>query len=67
MPFPETVSELVAAGYKFLNEAHCTGCGAAIEWYETPNGKKMPMNVDGDGNCESHFSTCPKHKDFRKK
>lgn len=23
----------------------CTGCGAAIEWYETLKGKMMPMNA----------------------
>lgn len=66
MPFPETTAELEAAGYKFLNDANCSGCGAAIQWWQTPKGKRMPMDVDLDGNCESHFSTCPKSKDFRK-
>ena len=23
----------------------CRGCGAAIDWYETLNGKRMPMNA----------------------
>jgi hypothetical protein len=23
----------------------CRGCGAAIDWYETRRGKKMPMNA----------------------
>lgn len=66
MPFPETVTELVAAGYKYESDSHCTGCGAAIEWYRTPKGKMMPMDVDKDGNCEPHWGTCPKAKDFRK-
>lgn len=26
--------------------ATCRGCGAAIDWYETLNGRRMPMNRD---------------------
>lgn len=59
MPFPTTIEELKAAGYKFEN------CGERIEWWITPRGKKMPMSVDESGNCESHFSNCPNAKDFR--
>ena len=66
MPFPETIDELKAAGYKFLNDSNCRGCGFAIEWWETPKGKKMPMDVLADGTCESHWGTCPKAKEFRK-
>lgn len=66
MPFPETITELANAGYKFQNDAACRGCGARVEWWETPSGKKMPLDVDEDGNCESHFATCPKAKEFRK-
>jgi hypothetical protein len=66
MPFPETTQELIAAGYKFDNDSHCSGCGASIEWWITPKGKRMPMDVGESGNVESHFSTCPKAKQFRK-
>src|ERR1700756_5787733 len=66
MPFPDTIDALIAAGYKFEDHGHCRGCGAAIEWYVTPKGKMMPMDVDPDGNCESHFGTCPEAKKFRK-
>jgi hypothetical protein len=66
MPFPTTIEELKAAGYVFENHANCRGCGETIEWWKTPRGKKMPMDVDQDGNCESHFSTCPNAKNFRK-
>src|SRR5215468_1833811 len=45
MPLPEKREALVALGYVFDNEARCRGCGAAIEWWITPNGKKMPMTV----------------------
>jgi hypothetical protein len=67
MPFPETIEALKAAGYTFDNGANCHGCGQAIEWWITPRGKKMPMDVDADGNCESHFGTCPNAKQFRSK
>lgn len=63
MSFPKTEEELEAAGYKFLNAARCRGCNASIEWWETPNGKKMPMNDD----YEPHWATCPSAPDFRKK
>jgi hypothetical protein len=66
MPFPETTTELVASGYKFDNDANCRGCGERIEWWVTPNGKKLPMDVDADGNAEAHWSNCPNAKDFRK-
>jgi hypothetical protein len=66
MAFPTTIEELVKAGYVFSNDGTCRGCGARIEWWTTPRGKKMPMDVDADGNCASHWSTCPAVKDFRK-
>ncbi len=45
MPIPEKKADLEAMGYVFDNEAKCRGCEAAIEWWITPNGKKMPMSV----------------------
>jgi hypothetical protein len=66
MPFPTTLDELRNGGYKFENDSHCRGCGASIEWFETPKGKKMPFDVDEKGNVESHFSSTPKANDFRK-
>src|SRR5208337_2012614 len=45
MPFPTTIEELKAAGYTFENDARCK-CGEPIEWWKTPRGKMMPMEVD---------------------
>jgi hypothetical protein len=67
MRFPETITELAAAGYRFDKDGHCRGCRKAVEWWITPRGKRMPMDVHADGSCESHFATCPKAQDFRKK
>jgi hypothetical protein len=66
VPFPETIDALKAAGYRFDSDGICRGCGTSIEWWITPRGKRMPMDVDQSGNVESHFSTCPQAKEFRK-
>ncbi len=59
-----TIEELEADGYKKLNESRCRGknCGAMIIWFETPNGKRMPLNAD---DLQPHFSSCPDVKEFR--
>src|SRR5208282_153230 len=49
MGFPQTIEELKAAGYKFDGESQCKSCGADIEWWTTPRGKKMPVD-HGKGN-----------------
>ena len=41
----------------------CKGCGEYIKWIKTRNGKNMPVNADGT----SHFATCPKASDFRRR
>ena len=66
MAFPETLDELKAAGYVLDGYGNCWGCGAIIQWFKTPRGKRMPMDVDADGNAEPHWATCPNAKDFRK-
>lgn len=42
-------------------EAECRGCHAKIKWGRL-EGKPHPYNPDG----ESHFTTCPKAKEFRR-
>jgi hypothetical protein len=64
MAFPKTADELTAAGYRFVNGSHCRGCGKKIQWYETPNKKKIPLDLD---TYEPHFATCLKADEFRKK
>ena len=80
MAIPEKREDLLAMGYVFDNDARCRGCGLPIEWWITPNGKKMPMSVKevrvDENNLVSpvkafvripHFADCPKVEDFRKK
>jgi hypothetical protein len=69
--------------------AFCKGCGQAIEWHKTAEGKNIPIDPEPheDGNLtfdermrvvyaakgskprmyKSHFATCPKAAEFRKK
>ena len=65
MPFPKTTEALEAAGYKFLNATRCTGktCGARIEFWQTPQGKRIPLDME---TREPHWGTCPNRDDFRK-
>lgn len=68
MPFPQTADELKAAGYKFDNDATCRGCGADIEWWITPRGKKLPMDPMDTGTAKAvpHWGTCSDAPLFRK-
>ena len=55
----------------------CKGCGAEIEWIETTEGKRIPVNLgkvvvlSQDGKVVTgqvpHWATCPRAADFRKK
>ena len=67
MPFPRTFDEMKSAGYRFDNHSKCRGCGEEIEWWLTPTGKKIPMNLmpKGDSEARAHFSTCTSVDSFR--
>ena len=69
MAFPKTLDEMTAAGYVFDNHAECRGCGDAIEWWKTPNGKSIPINPMDRGTAEAvaHWATCRESDSFRKK
>ena len=60
MAFPKTLNEMKSASYRFDNDAVCRGCGDDIEWWETPSGKKIPMNpmTSGDSPAVAHWATC---------
>lgn len=55
---------MVTMGYKHLNESDCKGCQAKISWWETPKGKKIPMDI---GTAKPHWEDCPNSGDFRSK
>jgi hypothetical protein len=62
MPFPQTIKEMLDQGYKLSNRAECRACGADIEWWSTPHGKKLPVNY---GTAIAHWATCPQAALFR--
>lgn len=64
----ETKHEMLRAGYKFLGNAECKSCHAAIEWWLTTNKKKMPYNPMPPSDYElvkPHWATCPKADEHR--
>lgn len=63
------MDELRAAGYRYDNDAACRGCGDPIEWWITPNDKKIPMNSMNKGTdaAVAHWSVCSDADSFRKK
>jgi hypothetical protein len=82
MALPTKREDLIAMGYEYLNDGFCTGkeCGAPIEWWATPNNKRIPMSVVEVKDEQKgffapverydrvpHHSVCPNVEDFRKK
>jgi hypothetical protein len=69
MPFPATREAMEAAGYKRSSYTRCSGCGESIEFWTTPAGKQIPMNFMAypDTPAVSHFVTCPKATQFKRK
>lgn len=79
MAIPEKREDLIALGYEFNGDGECRGCGEPIEWWITPNDKKMPVTVK-EVRDESkgafapveryirvpHWKECPNADDFRK-
>ena len=71
MFFPKTRSDLISAGYALSvrGVGVCGGCHKKIEWWITPAGKRMPMDLmpDDTSAAISHFTVCPYAKNFRKR
>jgi hypothetical protein len=68
MPIPNRREDLKSFGYEFLDKAFCSGCDQAIEWWSTPNRKKMPFEVivvDDRDWLVPHWNTCPVADRFR--
>jgi hypothetical protein len=53
---------MLERGFKQLEDSTCKACGAEMTWWETPRGKKLPMNR---GTATAHFKDCPNAEDFR--
>lgn len=69
MAFPQSLDEMKSADYKFSGDGVCRGCGQDIEWWETPRGKKLPMDPMKQGSTPAvpHWQTCSEGESFRRK
>lgn len=67
MPFPKTFEEMKKQGYRFDNHARCKGCQEEIEWWISPRGKKIPMNLmpNATSEAKAHWATCTEADLFR--
>ncbi len=71
MAIPDTRDGLESLGYKYTGSSACRGCGAEMQWFTTPRGKKLPMSAipgtedDESQKLEAHWSVCPKANEFR--
>lgn len=73
--WPATSKSLTEAGYEYDNPGFCRECGAPIEWWITPLGRKMPIFVqkaenvlfDSGETRVAHFANCPRRDAFRRK
>jgi hypothetical protein len=66
MGFPTTIGSAVKRGFSYQGPGKCKACGAALDWWKTPSGKKMPTD-SSDVEFKSHFATCPHADQFRRK
>lgn len=62
MSFPATETGLREQGYKFSGSGNCKSCKAELAWYETPNGKAIPLD---EGTLLPHWTTCPDADKYR--
>jgi len=80
MALPNTKEGLEAAGYVYDNDGWCRGCKEPIEWWVSPNDKKMPFSVVQVKDTTKafpqpvlrvervpHHALCPNRDDFRRK
>ncbi len=45
MALPDTRDDLEAVGYRYLSTSICRTCGKDLNWFQTPNGKRMGMSA----------------------
>jgi hypothetical protein len=44
----------------------CKSCNAWCVWIDTPRGKRMLVQAEGETHGESHFAHCPQAATFRR-
>jgi hypothetical protein len=66
--FPKNSTELKFRGYTRSGPSACRECAAAIEWWITPTGKRIPINAMPELLTPAipHWTTCTNPNRFRK-
>ncbi len=64
MAYPKNADEAEKQGYRFKNPGRCRGCGVSVDWWETPNGKLLP--IDDEATFSAHWTNCPERDRFKK-
>jgi hypothetical protein len=69
MSFPKNRTEMLAQGYTPAGRDRCRSCAVTIEFWITPQRKRIPMNVmpTPSSQAVSHYATCPEPERFRRK
>lgn len=65
---PESLHEMLRAGYVRKADGVCKGCNAPIAWFRTTHGASMPVNLpiaNENVPVTPHWATCPKADDFK--
>jgi len=70
--WPATRQWLEENGFTFEARKRCNGktCGMTIEWYRTPAGRMLPLNIVAPNNAKElrpHWECCPDAQEFRSK
>lgn len=67
-PIPPTWTELEAAGYIWESRTTCKACAREIEWWRSPAGRWIPIELVAEmgGARMLHTMLCPKIDQFQK-
>ena len=69
MSFPKNRAEMLSQGYTPAGRDRCRSCLVTIEFWITPQKRRIPMNamLDDKSQAVSHWATCPTPERFRRK
>lgn len=65
---PPTWKELEAAGYVWQSRTNCKNCGKEMEWWTSPAGRWIPVELvaEAGGKRMVHTMLCPKADQFQR-
>lgn len=66
MTFPATRGDLTAAGWELAFIRNCRRCAKSLEFWRAHDKVFHPLEIVDGNKLQTHFSTCPFAKEFRK-